>query len=36
MFRMSITSVETSEEDGDWKETSSSLGFALSSMIRLT
>ena len=36
VFRMSMTSRDTSAEDGDWNATSSSLGFAGSSMIRLT
>lgn len=40
VFRISMTSMERSEEDEDeeedWKATSSSLGFSESSMIRLT
>lgn len=43
VFRISMTSMERSEEDNDeeeeeedWKATSSSLGFSESSMIRLT
>ena len=40
VFRMSMTSMERSEEDEDeeedWKATSSSFGFSESSMIRLT